>query len=58
MWAIGGIAIFSDLNEASERDLRRAEIITLPLVLIALVVVFGSIVAAGLPLAMGIISMP
>ena len=56
VWVTGGLAIFSDLNEASERDLRRAEIITLPLVLIALVIVFGSVVAAGLPLAMGVIS--
>jgi RND superfamily putative drug exporter len=56
VWATGGIAIFSDLNEASESDLRRAEIIALPLVLIALVVIFGSIVAAGLPLVMGLVS--
>ena len=49
----GGVPIFSDLNDASTRDLRRAEIIVFPLVLIALVVVFGSVVAAGLPLAMG-----
>ena len=56
VWTTGGIAIFSDLKEASESDLRRAEIITLPLVLIALVVVFGSVVAAGLPLVMGLVS--
>ncbi len=52
MWATGGIAIFSDLNRASEEDLRRAEIITFPLVLVALALVFGTLVAAGLPLAM------
>ena len=56
IWVTGGIAIFSDLNEASANDLRRAEIITLPLVLIALVIIFGGVVAAGLPVAMGIIS--
>ncbi len=56
VWATGGIAIFSDLNEASERDLRRAEMITLPIVLVALVIVFGSIIAAGLPMIMGIAS--
>ena len=56
VWATGGIAIFSDLNEASERDLRRAKIITLPIVLVALVIAFGSIVAAGLPMIMGIAS--
>ena len=56
VWTTGGIAIFSDLNEASESDLRRAEIITLPLVLVALVIIFGSVVAAGLPLVMGLVS--
>ncbi len=56
VWAVGGIAIFSDLNEASERDLRRAEAVSLPLVLVALLIVFGGLVAAGLPVAMGAIS--
>lgn len=54
--ATGVIPIFSDLNEASERDLRRAELISFPLVLVALVVVFGGLVAAGLPVAMGAVS--
>ena len=52
MWGTGGIAIFSDLNHASERDLQRAETITFPLVLVALALVFGTLVAVGLPLAM------
>ena len=56
VWVTGGVAIFSDLNKASERDLRRAEIITLPLLLVALLIVFGGVVAAGVPLAMGILS--
>ncbi|MBI4233786.1 MAG: MMPL family transporter [Chloroflexi bacterium] len=56
VWVTGGIAIFSDLNKVSERDLRRAETITFPLVIIALLLVFGSAVAAGLPVAIGAIS--
>ncbi len=56
VWATGGIPIFSDLNAASERDLRRGEAISLPLVLVALIVVFGGLVAAGVPVAMGAIS--
>ena len=56
VWATGGIAIFSDINQASERDLRRAEAITLPVVLIALLIIFGGIVAAGLPMLMGVVS--
>ena len=53
VWVTGGIAIFADLNEASESDLRRAEIITLPILLIALLIVFRGVLAAALPLAMG-----
>ena len=53
----GAPAIFRELEEASERDLVRAEIITLPLVLIALVIIFGGLVAAGLPVIMGGVSL-
>ena len=56
IWATGGIPIFSDLNVASERDIRRGEAVSLPLVLIALLIVFGGLVAAGLPVVMGAIS--
>lgn len=56
IWVTGGVAIFSDLNVASEQDLRRAEIITLPLLIVALLIVFGGVIAAGLPLAMGALS--
>ncbi len=56
VWATGGVPIFSDLNKASERDLQRAEALSFPLVLVALVLVFGGLVAAGLPVAMGAVS--
>ena len=49
----GGIAIFADLNRAIATDLRRAELIAFPLVLIALVLVYSSVVAAGLPIVIG-----
>jgi len=55
-WITGGIAIFADVNSASERDLQRSETAALPLVLVALVLVFGSLVAAGIPLVMGLLS--
>ncbi|MBI4302000.1 MAG: MMPL family transporter [Chloroflexi bacterium] len=48
--------VYADVVKVSERDLRKAEILGLPLALLALVVVFGSLVAAGLPVAMGGIS--
>ena len=56
VWLTGGIPIFADLLRVSEQDLRRAESVALPVILIVLVVVFGSLVAAGLPLLMGLIS--
>jgi RND superfamily putative drug exporter len=52
--AVGGQAeVFRQVGTQVEDDLRKAETITFPLVLILLVLVFGSVVAAGLPLAMG-----
>jgi RND superfamily putative drug exporter len=52
--SVGGQAeVFRQVGTQVEEDLRKAETITFPLVLILLVLVFGSVVAAGLPLAMG-----
>ena len=49
----GGPAFYGDVQTVSESDLRRSEVISLPLAGLALLVVFGSIVAAGVPLAVG-----
>jgi RND superfamily putative drug exporter len=46
----GTAAVYYDYQLQSESDLRSAEIVTFPLALIALVVFFGSIAAALLPL--------
>lgn len=56
VWVTGGIALFADLSIYSERDLQRAELITIPLLAILLLIVFGSAVAAGLPVTMGVLS--
>ncbi|HEY7873818.1 MAG TPA: MMPL family transporter [Actinomycetota bacterium] len=54
---VGSIAqIFNQVGTQIESDLRKAELITFPIVLIMLVLVFGSVVAAGLPLAVGALS--
>ncbi len=51
---IGGApAFYGDIQTASEEDLRRAELVSLPLAAIALVLIFGGIVAAGVPLVVG-----
>ena len=49
----GGPAFYGDIQAVSEADLRRSELVSLPLAALALLVVFGSVVAAGLPLAVG-----
>jgi putative drug exporter of the RND superfamily len=49
----GGPAFYGDVQAVSESDLRRSEAISLPLAGLALLIVFGSVVAAGLPLAIG-----
>ncbi|HEY3163575.1 MAG TPA: MMPL family transporter [Candidatus Limnocylindrales bacterium] len=49
----GGPAFYGDVQSVSESDLRRSEIVSLPLAAIALLLVFGSVVAAALPLVVG-----
>jgi len=49
----GGPAFYGDVQALSEADLQRSELISLPLAAIALVFVFGSLVAAAVPLAVG-----
>ena len=56
VWVTGGVALFADITAYSEADLRRAELITVPLLAIALLIVFGGVVAAGLPVSMGFLS--
>jgi RND superfamily putative drug exporter len=49
----GGPAFYGDVQSVSEADLRRSEVISLPLAALALIFVFGSLVAAGVPLVVG-----
>src|SRR5215212_10152361 len=49
----GAGASYRDIETASQRDLRRAEIFAFPIALVALLLVFGSVVAALMPLAIG-----
>ncbi|MFR9724195.1 MMPL family transporter [Streptomyces sp. MS19] len=53
----GGPAVVGkELGEASERDAVRGEMIAFPLMLVVLVLIFGSLVAAALPLITGLIT--
>ena len=49
----GGPAFYGDIQILSENDLRRSEVISLPLAALALLLVFGSVVAAGVPIVVG-----
>jgi RND superfamily putative drug exporter len=53
MSVTGAGASYRDIETASQRDLRRAEVIVFPIALVALLLVFGSVVAALMPLAVG-----
>ncbi|MFB7253470.1 MMPL family transporter [Streptomyces nojiriensis] len=54
---VGGSALVdAELQDISESDLKRAESVVLPGTLILLVLVFGSVVAAALPLLIGVLA--
>ena len=53
MSVAGAPAFYRDIETVSQRDLRRAEIIVFPIALVALLLVFGSAVAALMPLLVG-----
>ncbi|MCU1674015.1 MAG: putative rane protein [Frankiales bacterium] len=54
---VGGMAeTFNEVGTTIEHDLVRAEAIAFPVVAVLLVLVFGSAIAAGLPLLIGVLS--
>jgi putative drug exporter of the RND superfamily len=52
----GAAALYKDAQDLSHKDLRRGEAIGIPVALVILVLVFGALVAAGLPLVLSIFS--
>ena len=54
--ATGYLAINHDFNTILESDLQRAETVSLPLALILLLLVFGTVLAAMLPLGVGVLA--
>lgn len=54
--ATGHLAFMQGLDETLADDLLRAELVSLPLALVVLVLVFGSLVAATLPLGVGVLA--
>src|SRR2546430_8001665 len=54
---VGGFAeVFRQVNQQVEQDLLRAELIAFAIALALMVLVFGSVVAAGLPLLVGVLA--
>jgi RND superfamily putative drug exporter len=58
MQVTGVAQLYHELNERVESDLLQAELISLPLALVILLAVFGTLVAAGLPLLIAALAMP
>jgi len=52
----GFVPINKAFNTTLESDLQRAEVVSLPLTLILLVIIFAGLVAAGLPLGVGLLT--
>jgi RND superfamily putative drug exporter len=53
----GGLAaVYKDVNEIIESDTKKADSVAIPVTLLLLILVFGSVVAAFLPLAVGILA--
>jgi RND superfamily putative drug exporter len=53
---VGPSALWAGLQQLSKEDLEQAELVGLPIVLLVLLAVFGSLAAAALPLALGVAS--
>ena len=52
----GAQPVFTELTERAERDIARAETLAMPVLLVLLVVIFGSLTAAALPVVIGVIA--
>ncbi|GLZ75644.1 membrane protein [Actinorhabdospora filicis] len=52
----GPAAIFSDVNTQTQDDIVKAETVSMPILLLLLVVIFGSVIAALTPLMVGVLA--
>jgi putative drug exporter of the RND superfamily len=55
-YVTGAAAVYQDLEEASNEDIKRAEKYAFPFALLILLLAFGTVVAAGVPVLMGGVS--
>ncbi|WP_436697618.1 MMPL family transporter [Nocardioides sp. BYT-33-1] len=52
----GPYAVYTDVNEETKSDLLRAEIVSMPIVLILSLIIFRSVVAALMPVLVGLVA--
>ncbi len=53
----GSFAVYDDVNRLSSEDLERAELISMPVVVLLALLIFGSLVAASMPALVGTVAM-
>ncbi|WP_205472734.1 MMPL family transporter [Nocardioides sp. SYSU D00038] len=53
----GSYAVYKDVNKTTSDDLKRAELISMPIVLVLALLIFGSLVAASMPVLVGLLAM-
>jgi RND superfamily putative drug exporter len=53
----GEFAVFHDVNKITSEDLARAESISMPIVVLLALLIFGSLVAASMPALVGLLAM-
>lgn len=53
----GPFAVYDDVNEITSEDLARAETISMPVVVVLALLIFGSLVAAFMPALVGLVAM-
>ena len=53
----GAFAVFGDVNDMTSHDLERAELVSMPLVVLLALLIFGSVVAALMPAIVGLAAM-
>ena len=53
----GEYAVYSDVNSITSDDLSRAEMISMPLVILLALLIFGSLVASTMPALVGVVAM-
>jgi RND superfamily putative drug exporter len=53
----GSFAVYNDVNEITSEDLARAETMSMPIVVLLALLIFGSLVAASMPALVGLLAM-